>query len=193
MVVQEIAVAANAVGPCDHCPITRPFRTGSQALHVAARQMRRLDHVDLADGDRFAVQECAAASLRVGEFAVARRTRDAQNHLATMHQGNLRRKHRILAHEGLGAVYGIHYPKKFSVLAMQARLLAKKAVFRKTRLDDLADGRLAADIGLRDRRFVGLDANFDIALVQCAGNFRRLFCGIERRLQFWGMIHGTPP
>src|ERR1700722_18400192 len=128
--------------------------------------MRRLDGGHAADGDRLAVEECAASTLRISNFAVDWRTRYAQQNLAPAHQGDLRGEHRVLAHKGLGSVDRIHYPKVFRVLAMQAGFLSIEAVRGKTRLDDFANRHFTSYIGLGDRGFVRLDADFDIALIQ---------------------------
>ncbi len=128
--------------------------------------MCRLNGGHAADCDRLAVEERAAAALRMRNFAVDRRTRDAQNDLTLVHQGDLRGEHRILAHKGFGAVDGIHYPQVFRILAMQSGFLAIEAVRGKARLEYLANRHFTAYVGFGDRRFVRLDADFNIALIQ---------------------------
>ena len=128
--------------------------------------MRRLNGGHAAHRDRLTVEECAATALRIGNFAVDRRTRDTQHNLTFVHQGDLRGKHRILANKGLRAVDGIHYPQEFRILAMQSCFLAVKAMRGKARLYNFANRHFTAYIGFGDRRFVRLDADFNIALIQ---------------------------
>src|SRR5579862_7606595 len=128
--------------------------------------MRRLDGGYFADRYGLAVQESTPAALCIRDLAVDRRARYSEHHLALVHQGNLRGKHRVLTHECFGAVDRIYDPKVFRVATMQAGFLAVKPVRRKARLEDFADGHFAAYIGFSDRRFVRLDADLDIALIQ---------------------------
>ncbi len=116
----------------------------------------------MADGDGLAVQERAATALRVCDFAVDRSTRHAQHDLAGAHQCYLRGKHRIFAHEGLGAVDGIHQPQTLGVLVPHSGFLAVKPIGGKACLENLANRDFTAHIGLGHRRFISLDAYLNV-------------------------------
>jgi hypothetical protein len=61
-----------------------------------------------------------------------------------VHESDLRREHRVLAHERLGAVDRIDQPEIFRVAIARSGLLAVEAVLGKTRFEQRADGFLAA-------------------------------------------------
>jgi hypothetical protein len=105
------------------------------------------------------------------------------------HQRYLRGEHRVFAHEGLGAVDGIHQPQVFGIRIAAAGLLAEESVGGKALLENLANRDFTAYIRLGYRRLIRLDAHLDIALEHRTRDFRGLLRGIERRLQFRRGVH----
>src|SRR5580658_8624466 len=106
------------------------------------------------------------ATLREGQFTVHRGARHAEHHFTGSHQGDLRGKHRVAAYESLCAIDGVDEPQALGILSPRAGLLPEKAMTRKSRLEDFSNRDLAADVGLRDRRGVRLDPDFEAALIQ---------------------------
>src|SRR5690606_2354903 len=62
MVVQEIAIAANAARARDELSVGTPLRSAGQCLQVACRNRACLDRIDVAHANRAVVQDRALAA-----------------------------------------------------------------------------------------------------------------------------------
>src|SRR5690606_4487421 len=133
-------VTADATGARDELTVMRPPIAARQGLEIAGGHRAVLDRVDAADLDRLIVQPGASPSrLRVCDLAVHRRGRNAEDQAATMHERDLRREERILAHERFRAVDRVDEPQVLGIETALASLLAVEAVGGKTLRENAAD------------------------------------------------------
>jgi hypothetical protein len=101
-----------------------------------------------------------------------------------MHERDLRREKRILAHECLRAVDRIDQPQILRIDRALPGFLAVKSMRREALADDATDHLLGLDIGLSDRRLVSLQRDLQVALVITTNDFgagaRRVECCREK-------------
>jgi hypothetical protein len=189
--VKKVAIAADSRQPADHPPDRRPARSGRQRLQVAGGERRRFEVVDAAHGDGRVVEPGADADLTIGQLAVCGRRGHAHDQPAPVHECDLRREHRVLADEGLGAVDGVHDPHVVGVHCGPARFLAVETVVPKPRRHDAADDLLRLDVSLGHRRLVGLDRDLEVAQVVTPDHVRRGGGRLERGAEKLRVSHGV--
>ena len=112
MIVQEIAVAADAIRPRPRAARSAATdRPAGERLQIPGRERRRVERGDLAHATAGSpLRNAPRAALGICELAVDRRARHAEHDLAAAHERDLRGEHRVLAHERLGAVDRIDQP-----------------------------------------------------------------------------------
>ncbi len=91
-----------------------------------------------------------------------------------VHQRDLRGEERVLADEALGAVDRVDEPQVIGILLRPTGLFTVEPVVRKLGEDDLADGLLALDVGLGNRRPVVLGRHREIAGIVRTADVGRL-------------------
>src|SRR6185312_9203374 len=132
VIVDEVAVTADAVDATDQRAKTRPGRGCGQRLEIAGRDDGGIHACHRAHPDALAVEERAAAALRPRQLAVRRRAGNTEHEAPAAQQRDLRGEERAVAHEALGAVDRIHEPDALGIHVRLAGLLAVETVSRET-------------------------------------------------------------
>src|SRR6185312_700874 len=100
MIVNEIAVPANAAHATDEIPEPPPaLGRVRECLEIARRDDRRIERCSCAHADPLAIEIRARTFLGPRELAVRGRARDAEHEPAGTHQRDLRGKERTVADE----------------------------------------------------------------------------------------------
>ena len=130
VVVQEIAIAANALSARDQLAETRSARTAREGSQNARGDRAAVADRDVAHPDRLLAEPRATPiSSRDRQLAVHRRRRDADDQPAAMHESEDRveKNGYFLAHERLRAVDRIDQPEVLRVEASLDRFPRRKA------------------------------------------------------------------
>ncbi len=122
--------------------------------------------------------------LSPGQLVHHRSTRHAENDYSLVHERDLGRKERVLAHKSLRAVDRIDQPQVVGILTRAAGFLAKKSVFGELLKDDLANFLFALDVGLGYGRQISLGCYCEVSSIVAPTDVRRSASRFQCRQQF---------